>query len=133
IDLFRARGRETALPDEPTAPPEAPARAERPEDRLERRRFAESLRDCAGQLTARDRTVWFFRVFYDLSSREIAGHPEVGLKAPHVDVILQRCRQAVRKCMDGKGYQPGDLPPGTFSELWAAFRAPASIPEKTDE
>ena len=123
VDLFRKKGKMTAVEDDADLP-DVPrdASPEPPEAAVERRAFAGALRDCAGELSGRDRTVWFFRVFYDLSSKEIARHPEVRLKAPHVDVILQRCRNAVRECMDGKGYRPEDVLPGTFAELWSTFR-----------
>jgi RNA polymerase sigma factor (sigma-70 family) len=130
VDLFRERGRhvEHEEHDEREIQPAAGSASvsETPAIRLERRTFARALRACASQLSARDRTVWLFRVFYDLRSREIARHPEVRLKPSHVDVILQRCRSTVRDCMSRKGHQPGELPPGTFAELWDAFRMPPS-------
>ena len=61
-------------------------------------------------------------MFYDMSSKEIASHPEVCLKPNHVDVILLRARQLITKCMRSRGYEPGDALPGTFVELWKAFR-----------
>ncbi len=89
---------------------------------VERREFAEALRECAQRLQACSRAVWFFRVFYEMPSKQIARHPEVNLRADHVDVLLQRCRQIIRDCMQEKGFQPHDMPPGTFAELWRAFR-----------
>jgi RNA polymerase sigma factor (sigma-70 family) len=127
VDLFRERGRHVEHEEHEIEPAAGSAAApELPPVPLERKAFARSLRDCASRLTARDRTVWFFRVFYDLRSREIAQHPEVRLKPAHVDVILQRCRKAVGECMSRKGHEPGELPPGTFAELWDAFRMPRS-------
>ncbi|MBU1702089.1 MAG: sigma-70 family RNA polymerase sigma factor [Candidatus Eisenbacteria bacterium] len=93
-----------------------------PDIQVERNEFAAALRECAEQLSDRSRKIWFFRVFCGLSSREIACHPEVSLKASHVDVLLQRTRIMIRDCMRQKGHHPQEIPPGTFVELWKAFR-----------
>jgi RNA polymerase sigma factor (sigma-70 family) len=93
-----------------------------PDARVERSRFVDALVDCAGRLKPRDRTVWIFRAFYGMSSKEIARHPEVRLKPAHVDVLLKRVRDSLRACMKQKGYVPGDMPPGSFAAIWAAFR-----------
>ena len=66
--------------------------------------------------------IWFLRVFYGTSSKDIALHPKISLKVSHVDVLLQRSRQTIRKCMNRRGYEPRDMPPGTFVELWKSFR-----------
>lgn len=97
-------------------------RADSPDIQVERKEFASELRRCAEQLSPRSRLVWFFRVFLEMSTKEIAAHPEVGLKTGHVDVLMQRARDAIRDCMHRKGYEPHDMPPGTFVELWRAFR-----------
>lgn len=94
-----------------------------PQLRVERREFVEVLRGCAAELQDRSRRVWFFRVFLEMSSKDIAMHPEVNLKPGHVDVILQRAREMIRECMASKGYAPCDMPPGTFSELWRVWQA----------
>jgi hypothetical protein len=57
-----------------------------------------------------------------MPSKEIALHPEVKLKIGHVDVILQRSREAIRNCMKHKGFETGHMPPGTFTELWLSFQ-----------
>jgi DNA-directed RNA polymerase specialized sigma24 family protein len=90
--------------------------------RVERRDFAQALRGCAEELKPRSRLVWFLRIFCSMSSKEIAVHPEVKIKASHVDVLMQRARDAVRDCMRRKGYKPQDMPPGTFVEIWKTFR-----------
>ncbi len=97
-----------------------------PDALIERREFAGALRRCAENLNPRSRRIWFFRVFFNLSSREIAAHPEIRLKGTHVDVLLQRTREAVRDCMRKRGFDPGDMPPGVFVELWKAFRLDAA-------
>jgi RNA polymerase sigma factor (sigma-70 family) len=92
-----------------------------PEVRVEGREFARALRDCAEALQPRARRAWFFRVFYDMPTREIAAHPNIALQPGHVDVLLQRSRQAVRDCMQSRGHATQDIPPGTFAELWKRF------------
>ena len=94
---------------------------DRPDTPVERAEFAQALRKCAEALDGRTRMVWFFRVFYDMSSKRIAKHPKVELKASHVDVMLQRGRESVTQCMKKKGYEPQDMPPGTFVALWKMF------------
>jgi len=105
---------------------------ETPDVQVERREFLGALRGCVETLTPRLRTIWFFRVFYDMTSKDIARHPEVGLNAGHVDVLLQRCRDGIRDCMKRKGHSSDQVPPGTFVELWQCLRADAvtSIPEQ---
>lgn len=127
VDLFRERDRtvvdgdagEAAGRSEPHPLRTAP---ESPEVGVERKDFAGALLECARGLSPRDRAAWFLRVFYDLPSRDIAAHPDVVAKASHVDVILQRSRRSVRDCMKGKGRNDAELPPGTFTQVWAAFR-----------
>ncbi len=97
---------------------------------VERRDFVQALCDCAEHLQPRARRAWLFRVFYDLSSKEIAAHPEIDLNPAHVDVLLQRCRDGIRVCMRAKGYEPHDMPPGTFAALWKAFRIPQAAEVK---
>lgn len=99
-----------------------PARGPAPDAAVERREFAAALRACAGELSERSRTIWLLRVFYELPSREIAAHPEIRLQPGHVDVLLQRAREALRACMERKGFAPREMPPGTFAALWRAFR-----------
>jgi RNA polymerase sigma factor (sigma-70 family) len=93
--------------------------------------FVEALRECVVQLKPAARRVWFFRAFYEMSSRDIAAHPEVGLNAAHVDVIVQRVREALKSCLDAKGFLPREYPAGTFSALWETMdsmsRSPAHL------
>jgi RNA polymerase sigma factor (sigma-70 family) len=97
-----------------------------PDARVERREFAQALRKCAEHLDARSRLIWLFRVFYSMATRDIAIHPKIRIKAGHVDVLLQRARLAIRDCMRRKDFDLREIPPGTFAELWRAFR-----PERT--
>jgi RNA polymerase sigma factor (sigma-70 family) len=93
-----------------------------PDALVERREFAEALRRCAEGLDSRSRLIWFFRVFYSMATKDIAVHPRINIKTGHVDVILQRARKAIRECMNLKGFDPTEIPQGTFTELWSAFR-----------
>ncbi len=99
-----------------------PAQEDTPLLSVEREEFVQALQQCVGQLGEPSRTAWFLRVFCGMSSKEIASHPEIRRKASHVDVMMQRTRAAISDCMAGKGQREGDLPPGTFFELWKAFR-----------
>lgn len=94
--------------------------ADPPDRQVERKEFVVALRNCVGQMEARSRRVWFLRVLCGLPSRGIATHPQVSLTINHVDAILHRARKAMRGCMHGKGYEPRDMPLGTFTELWKA-------------
>jgi DNA-directed RNA polymerase specialized sigma24 family protein len=85
---------------------------------VEAREFVEALRDCVDRLAPRARRVWFFRAYYDLSSLEIAAHPEVGLNAPHVDVLVGRVRELLRTCLARHGHSSRDLPEGAYATLW---------------
>ena len=85
---------------------------------LEAQQYADALVTCAESLAPRARHAWLLRVLYDMPTRAIAQHPAVALKAAHVDVILQRCREAMRICMRKKGHDTGVLPAGTFALLW---------------
>ncbi len=95
---------------------------ELPDKLVERKEFAKALRLCVDRINARSQRIWFLRAFCTMSSKEIATHPEVSLKPSHVDVIMQRAREAIRDCMHEKGYEAHDMPPGTFVELWRVFR-----------
>jgi RNA polymerase sigma factor (sigma-70 family) len=90
----------------------------RPDVGIERREFIDELQKCFELLNLRDRRIWFLRVFCEMKTKEIARHPEVGLKPGHVDVLMQRSRSTVRECMQNKGFGPGDVYPGTFTALW---------------
>jgi len=113
---------EWAPPDDPGIPRAPLGTTEPPDLRVERREYVRALRQCVAHLTDRARRIWFFRVLCSMPSKEIASHPDVRLKSGHVDVVLQRARQAMRECMEQQGYEPRDMPPGTFVELWRAYR-----------
>jgi DNA-directed RNA polymerase specialized sigma24 family protein len=97
--------------------------ADPPDAAVERKEFVGALLRCIERMDQRSRRIWFFRVFYDFSSKDIAVHPDINLKASHVDVLLQRSRKAIRECMQSQNYDAHDMPPGTFTELWKIFRS----------
>ena len=88
------------------------------EDAVSVDEFVRALVGCLDVLSARARRAWFLRVFYELSSAEIARHPDVASSPAGVDAMLARCRDHVRTCMESKGLGSHDLPPGTFVRLW---------------
>jgi RNA polymerase sigma factor (sigma-70 family) len=125
VDLARRRGRESPAPEDPEA--WATAVASRggeplpPEEHLAALEFARSLRCCVGALTPRARYAWFRRVYLERPSREIA--EALGVSPAHVDVIVQRARAALRRCMDEKGHAGEPPRPGAFATLWDALGA----------
>jgi len=78
--------------------------------------------DCAGKLKTLHRTIWMFRAFYEMNSKQIASHPEVVLEVGNVDVILQRTRVSMSSCLAARCMGPADLRPGAFTAAWMAFR-----------
>jgi RNA polymerase sigma factor (sigma-70 family) len=134
VDLLRRSGRHEPLPD-PDALEVRPSHDREtvmPDGDVERSQFTQALEQCVGLLKPKWRTMWFFRVFYELPSKVIARHPEVQLKPSHVDVVLQRCRGQMRECMRRRGFDVSDLPPGSYAALWEACRAAASVASPPD-
>jgi RNA polymerase sigma factor (sigma-70 family) len=124
IDLLRRFGRMVPLEGEVRGGEPRDMRDTRtlsPEEVTFGRDFVRALTGCLGTLPERSREVWFFRVFLELSSEEIAAHPRVQIRASHVDVLLHRARQAISRCMEQKGHRSGILPAGTFTELWKFY------------
>ena len=103
-----------------------PGACEAPDVRVERREFIAALLLCVKKLQPRAQRIWFLRVFYDMPSKEIAVHPQVSARPNHVDVLLQRSRRSVRECMRRRGFEPHEMPVGTFVELWRALRKEAT-------
>jgi RNA polymerase sigma factor (sigma-70 family) len=133
IDFARRDARETRVPDvaelesradrRPHAPGPEPAAG--PAERAEAVELAAALRECIARLRPRDRRVWFLRAYHDLSSREIAAHPEVRLAPAHVDVVMQRTREALARCLAARGHGAGAAPRGAFVELWELLESMA--------
>lgn len=85
---------------------------------LESQEYARALGRCVEMLEKRARSLWFFRVCYGMSSKDIARHPRVRMAPSHVDVVLHRARRAVKECMHRNGHETDRMPPGTFTVLW---------------
>jgi RNA polymerase sigma factor (sigma-70 family) len=131
VDLLRQSARSERLPAEEDGDPTAPAwdrERAMPDDDVQRQQFTAALRRCAARLKPAWRTIWFFRVFYDMPSKVIARHPEVHRKPSYVDVTLQRCREQMRECMRRSGFEVFDLPPGSYAALWDACRGAIANP-----
>lgn len=128
VDHFRTSERRRASGGRPA--PAASEEARRPQEaprrELWRILFPAALAECLGRLTPRARTIWILRVLYEMSSKGIAGHPEVRVSPAAVDVSLARSRIALRRCMGRKGFDSRELPRGTFAALWETLRAPGS-------
>jgi len=121
-------------PDSESLAERLPGGGAAPDVQMEAREFVEALRECAGRLQPRSRTIWFLRAALDLPSRDIAAHPAVGLNVPHVDVVLQRAREALRECLRARGWTAADFPAGAFAAMWpglAAFAPPGIAPANT--
>ena len=85
--------------------------------------FARDLLKCLGALQSRSLLIWFFRAFYDLSSREIATHPSIRLEVGHVDVVMQRTRAAIQQCLQQAGHDASEIPVGVYARIWDASRS----------
>ena len=121
VDLARRRGHEVTSADT-EIPAEAP-RDRRPsepgaEESVDGGRCARAIVECVRALTPRARLAWILRVFHDMSSEQIGRHPEVLASAGGVDLILNRSRRSLRKCMRSRGFDPETMPAGTFAALW---------------
>lgn len=131
IDLLRRFGRLVSLEGESGTGESRDFRDTRtpsPEEVIRGGEFARALSGCLATLPERSQAIWFFRVFYELSSEEIAGHPTIRLRASHVDLLLQRTRQAISKCMEQRGHRSKNIPAGTFTQLWKLYH-----PERVDQ
>ena len=132
VDWFRRTGRETPLPESdssgelPLAEVGPAAEEEAPDVPALRSDFLAALKSCVSLLKPKALKIWFFRVFYDMPSVQIAQHPDVALNRGHVDVVLQRSRSTIRTCMEKHDFAPEDMPPGSFTALWTAFASPDS-------
>ncbi|MFQ5599156.1 MAG: sigma-70 family RNA polymerase sigma factor [Candidatus Krumholzibacteriia bacterium] len=122
IDHLRRVAHNEEMATQGRPPQRTPVHLEAPDLPVQRRRFVEQLVACVRALKPLQQRIWFFRVMLDMPSRLIASHPEVNLKAAHVDVIQQRCRKSVSACMRARGFDAHEMPPGTFTELWKMFR-----------
>src|SRR5262249_26090528 len=79
---------------------------------VERSEFAQAVIDCVGGLAPRSRRIWIFRTLFEMRSREIASHPEVGMEVGHVDVVFSRARRSLQDCLGRKGHSLDTMPRG---------------------
>lgn len=123
VSWLKQRRRTVPSVDGEGPPENAPANAsaETPVRSAESVEYAAALADCARALKPRALWMWYLRVFHDMASNDIADHPRVRIKASHVDVVLHRSRQAVRRCMESRGHDTRMMPAGTFVTLWGIF------------
>ena len=126
-DHFEKARRWASPPDEETSaqhagPESASEPTPQPDVDAESREFSLALHECVKPLEERSLSAWIFRVFFDMPTKKIAAHPEIRLKPAHVDVLMQRARNVIRGCMEGKGFDPRHMPHGAFLEVWRAFR-----------
>jgi hypothetical protein len=127
------RRRETpAWWDDPQHDQPEAARAE-PADRADVARDVEAgdtagtIAECFERMTPRARLVWLLRVFCELSSEEVAAHPDLNTTPAAVDTMLMRCRQELRRCVQAKGFDPASLPVGTLTALWEMVMMPDRV------
>jgi len=122
VDQLRIASRERHASVEPR--PGVAAAGETGHLAAQRSAYVGALSRCASALHPRMQRIWFLRVFLELSSREIARHPDVATSPGAVDVALVRCRALMGECMRAKGFEPQDMPSGTFAALWEALYRP---------
>lgn len=80
--------------------------------------YARTLVRCLRGLTERARWVWLLRVIHEVPSAEVGRHPDVGMSAGGVDMLLSRTRRHIEACMESHGLDPRVAPGGTFVALW---------------
>ncbi len=123
VDLARKRGREAPPPADADAWDHALAdRAGReagPVELTVASEFVADLGVCLEQLPPRSRAAWYRRAVLERPTRETAR--VLGLKAPHVDVLVQRARESLASCMGSKGHAASDVHPQAFVELWSRY------------
>jgi RNA polymerase sigma factor (sigma-70 family) len=121
VDLARRRGREAPPPEDAEAWDEALAeRSEReagPLDMTVAEEFVSDLAGCLRDLAPRARMAWYLRALLERPSREIGAR--LALQPAHVDVVVQRARVAITRCMDAKGHAIRDVHPQAFVMLWS--------------
>lgn len=126
IDLLRKeRGREGRPSEEeeeelPTsdAPSRASDRADVASSPVEFDELARAIDSCLERLAPRARRIWIFRTLFEMSSREIADHPDIGLRADYVDVLVGRVRNAVRACLAEHGFEGNHENLSGIARLW---------------
>jgi len=123
VDVLRKNGRRNGGAQGAAAPAVAPP-SDDAELNVRHEQFVCAIRDCVSALAPRARTAWFLRAYLDMPSREIASHPDVRMTVTAVDMMLSRTRRALRQCMNNKGLNADDAPPGAFVALWELLNNP---------
>jgi RNA polymerase sigma factor (sigma-70 family) len=123
VDLARKRGREVPPPSDADgwdhALAERAAREAGPVDLTAAGEFVADLRGCLERMAPRSRAAWYRRAVLERPTRETAR--ALGLKPPHVDVLVQRARESLTRCMDSKGHSSIDVHPQAFVLLWSRY------------
>ena len=92
-----------------------------PSSGIEVDELARALEACLGGLAPRARRIWIFRTFFEMSSRDIAAHPDVALRPKHVDVLVGRVRAAIRACLGERGFDGSQVEIVGVARLWDRF------------
>ena len=92
-----------------------------PSNRVEFAEVTTALELCIETLAPRARRIWIFRTFFDMSSRDIAAHPDIRVTPANVDVIVGRARTALRACLEKGGVGATDLAVAGMARLWDRF------------
>lgn len=125
-ERLRQGGPHTADDAQALLEPETSLRTESsPSGRVEFAEMTHALEHCLEQLAPRARRVWILRTFFEMSSRDIAAHPEVAIKPSHVDVVVSRTRAAVQACLAKRGFEAADFDLVGIARLWDRFVRPA--------
>jgi RNA polymerase sigma factor (sigma-70 family) len=104
-----------------------------PSNRVEFDEVTRALESCLEKLAPRARLIWIFRTFFEMSSRDIAAHPDIQLKASHVDVLVGRTRSAVQTCLVQRGLDASHFDVVGIARLWDRFVRPSHAPGITDD
>jgi DNA-directed RNA polymerase specialized sigma24 family protein len=123
VDLARKRGREAPPPADADAwdhaLAERAAKEAGPVELTMAGEFVADLAVCLEGLEPRARAAWYRRAVLERPTRETAH--TLGLKSPHVDVLVRRARQSLARCMDSKGHASSDVHPQAFVLLWSRY------------
>ncbi len=121
VDLARRRGREAPPPTDAeawdVALAERGGREAGPLELTQAEEFVGDLSGCLGELTPRSRVAWALRALLERPSLEIGRR--LAIKPAHVDVIVQRARESITRCMHAKGHRATDVHPQAFVMLWS--------------
>lgn len=119
VDTLRKKGRQAVVAeDAPAMSVRVAPESDGAELNVRHEQFLRAICHCVGSLAPRAQSAWFMRAFLDMSSREIAAHPDVRMTVTAVDMMLSRTRRVLSECMNKKGLSADDAPPGTFVALW---------------